>query len=163
MAVDIHIKIDSIPGSSVIDGYEDQIQVRSFGWGMSQPTSFSASSGGGSGKVNMKDLSFTHSVDKATPKLVMACCQGTALAEATLVCNKAGGDAKVPYLKITLTDVIVSSVTPKGEIKDDVPTEEVTLSFASFKIEYQEQDNKGAKKGGPVIGGFDVQKNKKTA
>lgn len=163
MAVDIHIKIDTIPGMSEVKGYEGQIKVESFSWGMSQTTNFSSSSGGGAGRVNMQDVHFVHAVDKATPKLMIACCQGTHIKDAVLVCCKAGGDSPIPFLKITLNDLIVSSVQPSGNNTGDTPTEVVALAFREYKVEYQEQDNKGAKKGGPVISGFDVQKNAKTA
>jgi type VI secretion system secreted protein Hcp len=163
MAVDIHIKIDTIPGMSEVKGFEGQIKVESFGWGMSQTTNFSASTGGGAGRVNMQDLSFVHAVDKATPKLMMACCTGSHLKEAVMVCSKSGGDSTIPFLKITLSDVLVSAVHPSGANDGDTPTETVSLAFREYKVEYQEQDNKGAKKGGPVIAGFDVQKNTKTA
>ena len=130
---------------------------------MSQTTSFGSSSGGGAGRVNMGDLTFVHSVDKGTPKLMVACCTGAHLKDAILVCRKAGGDNAVDFMKITLTNVIVSSVSPSGSNDSDTPSEAVSLSFAEYKVEYQEQDNKGAKKGGPVIAGFNVQKNVKTA
>ena len=112
MAVDIHIKIDTIGGQSEIKGFEGQIQVQSFSWNMSQTTSFGSSSGGGAGRVNMGDLTFVHSVDKGTPKLMVACCTGAHLKDAILVCRNAGGDSAVDFMKITLTDVIVSSVSP---------------------------------------------------
>ena len=163
MAVDIHIKIDTIPGNSEIKGFEGQIQLESFAWNMQQTTSFGHSTGGGAGKVNMGDLVFTHNVDKASPKLMSACCMGTHLKEAVMTCRKAGGESSVDFLKITLSDVIVSSVSPSGTNSGDTPNESVSLAFAEFKVEYQEQDNKGAKKGGPVIAGYSVQKNSKTA
>lgn len=162
MAVDMHIKIDTIPGNSEIKGFEGQIQLESFSWGMQQTTSFGHSTGGGAGKVNMQDLHFVHYVDKATPKLMIACCTGQHIKDAVLTCRKAGGDSAVDFLKITLQDVIVSSVAPSGT-KSDTPSETVSLAFADFKVEFQEQDNKGAKKGGPVISGYSVQKNAKTA
>ena len=110
----------------------------------------------------MADLSFVHFVDKASPKLMIACCTGLHIKDAVMTCRKAGGTSGVDFLKITLTDVLVSSVQPSGTTTD-TPMESVQLSFAEFKVEYQEQDNKGAKKGGPVIAGFSVQKNDKTA
>ena len=91
MAVDMHMKIDTIPGPSEIKGFEGQIQLESFSWNMQQVTSFGSSSGGGAGKVNMGDMTFVHSVDKATPKLMVACCTGAHLKEAILTCRKAGG------------------------------------------------------------------------
>lgn len=163
MAVDIHIKIETIAGDSEIEHFKGQIQVESFSWSMTQTTSFSHSTGGGAGKVNMGDLTFVHVVDKATPKLMTACCTGAHLPEAILTCRKAGGSSAVDFLKLTLKDVIVAGVAPSGTNHGDTPTETVSLAFAEYKIEYQEQDNKGAKKGGPVISGFSVQKNKATA
>ena len=163
MAVDIHLKIDTIEGQSEINGFQKQIQVESFSWNMQQTTSFGHSTGGGAGKVNMGDLVFTHNVDKASPKLMAACCMGTHLKEAILTCRKAGGESAVDFLKVTLTDVIVSSVSPSGTNSGDTPNESVSLAFAEYKVEYQEQDNKGAKKGGPIIAGYSIQQNKKTA
>lgn len=161
MAVNIHIKIASIDGMSEIDGFKGQIQVESFSWGMTQTTNFAASQGGGAGKVNMSDLHFTHTVDKASPKLMLACCNGTHIKDAVLTCRKVGGDAGVDFLKITLTDVLVSSVQASGSNSGDTPSESVGLAFGEYKVEYQEQDNKGAKKGGPVETKFSVQQNKK--
>lgn len=161
MAVNIHIKIDTIEGMSEIDGFAGQIQVETFSWGMSQTTNFASSEGGGAGRVNMSDLTFTHSVDKASPKLMLACCMGTHLKEAILTCRKVGGDSGVDFLKITLTDVLVSGVQAAGSNSGDTPNESVSLAFAEYKVEYQPQDNKGAKKGGPVEAKFSVQKNKK--
>ena len=92
-----------------------------------------------------------------------ACCTGAHIKEAVLTCRKAGGEAAVDYFKLTLTDVIISSVAPSGSNGGDTPSESVSLAFAEYKVEFQEQDNKGAKKGGPVVAGFSVQKNKKTA
>lgn len=163
MAVDIHMKIDTIPGQSEIEGFKGQVQVESFSWNMSQTTSFKNSTGGGAGKVDMGNLQFVHQVDKASPKLMLACCTGAHLKEAILTCRKAGGDSSVDFLKITLTGVIVASVSPSGSNAGDTPMEAVSLAFAEFKVEYQEQDNSGAKKGGPIIGGFNIQKNTKTS
>jgi len=163
MAQDIHIKIDTIPGMSEHKDFAGQIMCESFSWSMSQTTNFASSTGGGAGRVNMGDLTFVHKVDKATPKLMIACATGQHIKDAVLTCRKAGGASGVDFFKITLTDVIVSGVQPAGSNQEDTPTEVVSLAFAEYKVEYQEQDNKGAKKGGPVISGFSVQKNTKTA
>lgn len=161
MAVNIHIKIDTIPGMSQVDGFADQIQVESFAWGMSQTTNFQSAHGGGAGKANVNDLNFTHLVDKASPKLMLACCVGQHIKDAVLTCRKVDGNTGVDFLKITLTDVLVSSVSPSGSNGADTPKESVSLAFAEYKVEYQEQDNKGAKKGGPVEVKYSVQQNKK--
>lgn len=161
MAVNMHIKIATIDGSSPVEGFKDQIQIESFSWGMRQSTSFGRSGGGTSGKVEVGDLNIVHVVDKATPKLMQACCLGKHLDSAVLTCRKAGGESNVDFLTIKLTDVLISSVQPSGTAHGDLPMESVTLAFAAFEVKYQEQDNKGAKKGGEVVAGFNMQENKK--
>ena len=133
MAVNYHIKIDSIPGMSQIDGFADQIQVESFSWAMTQTTNFQSAHGGGAGKVNVANLTFTHLVDKASPKLMLACCTGQHIKDAVLTCRKVDGSGGVDFLKITLTDVLVSGVAPTGATDADTPTEVVQLAFASSR------------------------------
>jgi type VI secretion system secreted protein Hcp len=66
----------------------------------------------------------------------------------------------VDFWKITFTDVLVSGVQ-QGQQQGAHPTETISLAFAEYGVEYQEQDNKGAKKGGPIKHGFNVQKGQK--
>ena len=159
MPVNMHIKIDSIDGSSEVDGFTNQIQLSSFQWDMTQTTTFQDAQGGGAGKVMVDKLKFTHRVDKSTPKLMLACSTGQHIKEAILTCRKVDGKSGVDFLKITLTDVIVARVRP-ASVASDTPVEDVELSMASYKVEYQDQDNTGAKKGGVVEAAFSIQKNK---
>ena len=55
----------------------------------------------------------------------------------------AGGDAALEYIKITLEEIIVSSVTPGGTQSDERLTENVSLNFRKFKYEYTGQTDKG--------------------
>jgi type VI secretion system secreted protein Hcp len=158
MALDTHIKIGSLKGESIVKGFEDQIQVLSWSWGMSQSGTTHMASGGGAGKVNVQDLTFTHYVDSATPNLVKACCTGEHFDTATLTMRKAGGTA-LEYVTLTLTEVIITSVSHGGSSGEDLLTENVTLNFAKFKLSYQPQDAKGAKKGGAVEASYDIAKN----
>jgi type VI secretion system secreted protein Hcp len=159
MAVSMHIKIDTIQGMSEVDGHPNEIQVESFSWGATQTTNFKSATGGTAGVVDVHDLHFTHLYDKSSPKLMQACATGQHIDSAVFTCRKAGGDAAIDFLTITLSNVIVSSVAPSGSNMGDTPVESVSLAFAEYKIEYQEQDNKGAKKGGPIEAKFSVQKN----
>jgi len=160
MAIDTFLKIKGpdVVGESQVKGHEKDIQVLAWSWGLSQTGTTHHGSGGGAGKVNVQDLSFTHYVDSSTPTLVLACCKGTHYDEATLTMRKAGGDP-LPYLTITLKDIIVTSVSGGGSGGEDQQTENVTLNFASFTLAYQPQDNKGAKKGGAIEIKYDIAKN----
>ncbi|HEY4366087.1 MAG TPA: type VI secretion system tube protein Hcp [Steroidobacteraceae bacterium] len=158
MAIDSFLKLGDLKGESQVKGFEAQIQILAWSWGLSQSGTTHIGSGGGAGKVNVQDLSFTHYVDSSSPSLILACCKGTHYPEATLTMRKAGGDP-LPYLTIKLHDIIVTSVSGGGSGGEDQQTENVTLNFAAFDYSYQPQDNKGAKKGGAIEIKYDIAKN----
>ncbi|MBB6091967.1 type VI secretion system secreted protein Hcp [Povalibacter uvarum] len=158
MAIDTFLKLGALKGESQVKGFEDQIQVLAWSWGMSQSGTTHHGTGGGAGKVNVQDLSFTHFLDASSPSLMLACCKGTHYPEATLTMRKAGGDP-LPYLVIKLKDIIITSVSGGGSGGEDQQTENVTMNFAAFEVSYQPQDNKGAKKGGAIEIKYDIAKN----
>ena len=138
MAVDILIKIEGVDGESVIQDHEDEIDVLAWSWGMSQSGSMHVGGGAGSGKVNIQDVSLTKYVDKASPSLMRACCNGEHLTEATLTIRKAGKDA-LDYLKIKMSPVLVTSLDTGGSGGEDRLTENVTLNFAKVEVGYTPQ------------------------
>lgn len=143
MAVDMFIKIDDIKGESADDKHAGEIDVLAWSWGMSQSGTTHMGAGGGAGKVNVQDLSFTHFVDKASPNLIKMCCNGKHFKEAKLVVRKAG-EKPLEYMIITMKDGLVSSVSTGGSGGEDRLTENVTLNFAEFKSEYVPQKPDGS-------------------
>ncbi len=147
MAKNVHIKIDGIEGESADDKHAKTIDVLAWSWGMSQSGSFHTGLGGGSGKVNVQDLSFTKYVDTASTKLESACVTSEHIAKAVLTITKAGGKSPLDYFILTLEDILVSSVSLGGSgDSNEAFTENVTLHFAKFKTEYFTQDAKGVGK-----------------
>ena len=143
MAVDMIIKIEGIDGESQISGHEDEIDVLAFSWGATNSGSMHVGGGGGAGKVNVQDLSFTKYVDSASHALWKHVCDGTHIPTALLTCRKAGGEA-VEYIKVELEEILVSSLSTGGSSGEDRQTENVTLNFAKFKFVYTPQDEAGA-------------------
>jgi len=138
------MKIDTVDCEAQDAKHKNEIDVLSWAWGMSNAGSTHSGSGGGSGKVNVGDLSFTKWVDKASPKLFLACCSGQHFKDATLVVRKAG-EKPVEYLKIKMDMVLVSSIQPTASGRgDDRVTENVTLNFSKVSLDYVPQDDKGA-------------------
>ncbi|MCX9156619.1 type VI secretion system tube protein Hcp [Niveibacterium sp. 24ML] len=148
MAVDMFIKISTIDGESNDSTHKKEIDILAWSWGMSQSGTTHVGGGGGSGKVSVQDLSLTKYVDASSNALMLACCKGSHLDQATLVVRKAG-DTPLEYIKITLEEVLVTSVSTGGSGGEDRLTENVTLNFAKVKFEYQPQNAKGGKDGGP--------------
>lgn len=143
MAVDMFIKIGDIEGESRDHKHGKEIDVLSWSWGMSNSGSAHVGGGAGAGKVNVQDISFTKWVDKSTPKLMLACCNGKHYDEATLVVRKAG-EKPVEYIKIKMSEVMVTAVSSGGSGGEDRLTENVTLNFAIVNYDYTPQDEKGA-------------------
>ena len=144
MAVDMFLKIEGCNGESADSKHKDEIDVLAFSWGMSQSGSMHISGGGGTGKVNVQDLSVTKYLDKASPALMQKCCNGTHFSKAVLTCRKSGGGAPVEYFKVTMEEVLVSSVSEGGSGAEDRQTENITLNFAKVKVEYTPQDSEGS-------------------
>lgn len=158
---DAFLKIDGIEGESPDSKHGKEIQLLSFSFGADQPASSSLGGGSGAGKVNMHDLSIVKQIDKASPKLFVACCTGQHIKSAVLTSRKAGGDQQ-DYMIVTLSDIIVSHVTTAGQAAgtDGLPNEQVALNFSKVNFEYKEQGADGTLKG-TVAGGFDIKTMKK--
>jgi type VI secretion system secreted protein Hcp len=143
MASDMFFKIDDIKGESVDSGHPDEIEVQSWNWGMSQSGTAHSGTGAGGGKVSIQDLSFTKYVDKSSPNLIKLCCSGKPFQSAQLTVRKAGGTKPLEYIKIKLSDGLISSVTFGGGHGEERLTETVALNFASFTYEYTPQTKDG--------------------
>jgi type VI secretion system secreted protein Hcp len=160
MAVDMFLKLGDIKGEAKGDGHKEEIDVLAWSWGMSNSGTAHMGGGAGAGKVNVQDLSFTKYIDKASPDLMLRCCNGGHIPEATLVVQKSGGDKPLDYLKVTLTDLMVTSVSTGGSGGEDRLTENVTLNFAKVKVQYTEQTEKGTAGAKPAMT-WDIAANKK--
>jgi len=154
---DMFLKMDGVEGESLDDKHKNEIELLSYSFGATQPGSAGHGGGSGIGKVQMHDFHFTKYLDKASPKLFEACCTGKHTPKVTLVCRKAGGSQQ-EYLKVVLSDVIVSSIQNSGSGGESLPTENGTLNFSKIETEYRSQDEKG-NLGGAVKAGWDCSKN----
>ena len=145
MATDYFLKLegDAFKGESKQQGHVDEIDVLSWSWGESNAGSAASGGGQGSGKVNMQDFSFAMKICKASPKLLLACATGEHISKATLVCRRAG---KTPqeYLKITLSECLVSSFQTGGSSGDEIPTDSVSINFAKIEYSYSPQKADGS-------------------
>src|SRR5215475_6089574 len=102
MAVDMFMKIAGIAGESKDKSHKGEIDVLAWSWGASQSGTTHEGSGGGAGKANFQDISFTKYIDKGSPALLTRLAKGTHIVDATLVVRKAG-DKPLEYLTLKLT------------------------------------------------------------
>jgi len=151
MAMDMFIKIGALKGESKDSVHKDTIDVLAWSWGMSNSGSAQQGGGAGAGKVNVQDLSFTKYIDKTSPDLMLACCNGKHFDKAVLTVRKAG-EKPLEYLIITLEDLIITSVSTGGSGGEDRLTENTTLNFARVKVQYKEQTPTGGVGDKPEMG-----------
>jgi type VI secretion system secreted protein Hcp len=164
MAATFLLKIEGIKGESQYDGYTDYMQVDTWRVGGSNTGTWGAGKGGTGGTFTADDLDITAKSNKATPKMLEGMAQGKHYKTATLVALKAAGTGKpVEYLKLTLTDVIISKhsmgfeLPPPGSKGSELAVDNFSLNFSKIGVEYKEQTSDGA--AGPgTEGGFDLAK-----
>jgi type VI secretion system secreted protein Hcp len=159
MAVDMFIKIDALKGESKDAKHKGEIDVLAWSWGLSNSGTFHTGGGGGAGKANIQDLSFTKYVDSSSADLQLACATGKHFTKANLVVRKAG-DTPLEYILIELTELMVTSVSTGGSGGEDRLTENVTLNFEQVHFTYWTQTDKGGK-GEPSEWKFNIAENKK--
>jgi type VI secretion system secreted protein Hcp len=150
MAMDMFIKIGDLKGESRDKVHKEEIDVLAWSWGMSNSGSAHMGGGAGAGKANVQDLSFTKYIDKCSPDLMLACCNGKHFDSAKLIVRKAG-EKPLEYLTLTLTEVMITSVSTGGSGGEDRLTENVSLNFAKVKVDYIEQKADGTQGAKPSM------------
>lgn len=155
MAFDAFLKIEGIEGESTDKSHPNEIEIQSFSWGVSNTFSGPIGGGGGQGKASFTDMNFFSLLSKASPTLMLACATGRHFKTALLTCRKAGGDKAVEFLKIKLTDILVSSFQESGSGGGDFPEDSFSLNFAKIEFLYTNQ-----RTGETTETSFDVRENK---
>src|SRR5471030_2705785 len=104
------MKLEGISGESTDHKHKGKTDVLAWSWGVSNSGSAHVGGGAGAGKANVQDLSFTKYIDKCSPDLMLATCNGKHYDKAVLVVRKAG-ETPLEYLTITMTEVLVTSLS----------------------------------------------------
>jgi type VI secretion system secreted protein Hcp len=150
VAVQYFLKLDGIEGESKDAQHKGEIDVLSFGWGVTQTLEGVA----GTAKASFQDLHIVKRVDKASPRLFEACASGEHIKDAVLV-SRRSGKRPLEFLRYKLSGVIVSSYQI-GASAPGAPTDQFSLNFRKIEVEHK------AGKAQPVVrAGWDVAANKK--
>lgn len=142
-ASDFLLELDGIKGESSDTAVQGAIEILSFSWGASNPAVLRTGGGAVAGKVSFQDMHFTNkSVSKASPVLFLKCASGQHIKKAVLHVRKAG--TSETYLKITLTDILVSSYQHKDSGNTAAPAQSESFSLNFTKIEFSYKEAGGA-------------------
>jgi type VI secretion system secreted protein Hcp len=158
MAVDFFLKLDGINGEATDQNHKNEIGVLSWSWGASQTSTVAGGGGSGAGKASLADLHVVKNYDAASVPLFKSLLAGSHIANGVLTANKAGSaDGGKPFLKVTLTELFVTSVQSSGS--SEVPTESVSFSYATIKVEYSKQNEQGVLAAAGMVS-YDVKANR---
>ena len=159
---DAYLLIEGIPGESTAKGFEDHIEVLSYGHNVSQSANMSASTAGGAttGRSTHGDFSIVKELDKASPLLNQQCSSGMHIPTITMVLvRSSGSDDRVPYMEYKLTRCIISSVSVGGGGGDAMPSESVTFNYGKIDWTYTQQKHDDGSGGGKTTGSWNLQTN----
>ncbi len=138
MASDYFIKIDGIDGQSDDKAHGKWIEVVSFTHGSVQNVSVARGADIG-GRGQFLPFSFTHLVDKATPKLQQFCMNGQKIAKVEFhVCRAVAGASTAVY-EVKLENVkITRAIVSRPETQPDGPVEPLeTVDLVAGKITWK--------------------------
>lgn len=158
MAIDLYMKVEGASGESQDSNHKGWTDIHSLYWGATQPHSMSTGSGGGAGRVSFHDLKVVAAIDKAYPAILKHCATGKHLGQIEISMCKAGG-SQIEFGKITLTDVLVTSVSISGANGQDAVVVEYSFQAAKVKSQYWEQTAQGGR-GAESQMGFSIKENK---
>lgn len=122
------------------DGHKEWIEIQSWSWGASNPSSVSG--GGGTGREastpSVSEIVVTKNMDKSSPTLAQGASRGTSKADLKKQTTYNGET----YYQITLTDVMVSSYGVSGHGGDNSgrPMESLSLNFTKISFNYKPQN-----------------------
>jgi type VI secretion system secreted protein Hcp len=152
-----YCKIEGIVGESTDDAHENWIEVLSYSHGITLPSSSHTGGGGGAGKSAHEDFVIAKALDKASPKLVLACCNGEHIPEVVLELCHTGGERQ-KFMEYEMKDVVVASVRPCGNTngEESRPVEEIAFRYGKIKFVYTIFDPQSGASAGYVQTHWDV-------
>lgn len=161
MASDAYLQIEGIKGESADSRHQGWIEVTDVQFGVTQPRSATASTGGGhtAERAELSDMTFTKLSDISSPILFQTCAMGKTIPKAKIEFMRADGNGTpIKYFEIELENVLIGQVRP-DQGPDNMLYETVQLKYSKIKLKYTQQKIGGGV-GGNTTGGWDLAANK---
>lgn len=141
------IKIEGVAGGSTADQFAEQIEVNSFSFSTSQPTSpIRSNNSHVDGRPSLSLFNFTKSCDASSALLLSKLWSGTTLAKATFTASRRDDSENlVPFLVIEMDNIVVANYSVSGGGGD--PYENVALNYSKIMFNYKPQKDGGGSEG----------------
>lgn len=161
MAIDVYLQIEGIKGESADSAHAGWIECLAVHWGVTQPKSATASTGGGhtAERANLSDIGITKLTDMASPMLFQSCAAGRTYPKAKLEFLRADGDGKpIKYFLIELENVLIGHFAANAG-EGSILSESLGLKYSKIKVAYTVQKIGGGASGN-TAGGWDLATNR---
>lgn len=143
----IILDLPGIDGECLLKDFVGKIECLSFSHAVAmQMTSDVSNKERTSGKPNVQDFTISKYMDKASPVLNQACCEGRKIGDATVTVGRNEAGLVMPLMVYKLKDAMVSSVSAASS-GGDKPSETLTLNFTAIQWDYTAQKSDSTKEG----------------
>jgi type VI secretion system secreted protein Hcp len=145
------IKFEGVDGEAQDKSYRGWCNALSFSQGQSLQDSVTGATRR-RGNVVFEDIVVVKELDKASPKLAEAVCKGKVFPKVEIHLTRSNTNTGlVTYYTYELNNVlIVGYRIGGGGYSENIPTEEISLSFEEIKVTYTETDERGVPRGNVV-------------
>ncbi len=144
------VKFDGVDGEAMDKDHDKWIEVESVSARMDLAPASVAGAGGAVSRADLAHDTFilTKWVDKSSPKLAEAACNGKVFPKVEIDMAASYGGSRATYLKYELQNVRITSYSVGGATgSTDRPMEEIALNFGKVKVTYTEDGGKSKGKG----------------
>ncbi len=149
----VFLDLPGVPGDSQVKGFEKQIELNSFQFGLSNPVQMATDKV--RGKATFSEFVVTKKLDKASPALMLRTANMAAFPSARLQVTRSSATGESTVVRYCLTNVQLTSFSQSGSGGGDLPSESVSLSYGTIVQSYTEQSADG-KPGDVFTSGWDV-------
>jgi type VI secretion system secreted protein Hcp len=122
-----YLAIPGIQGDAAAARRQGQIAVDGWSFGCATASAAHAGSGGGAGRFQFSEATFSGRGGRASPVLLQYCATGRAVPEAVLTQDSTGDENGGPITEVRFSDVRVTAYTVTGVA--DARADEFRLSF----------------------------------
>jgi len=143
MGTAIYVNFEGVDGDSEDIDHKDWVSLSSFRQGQYIPASAIGAASGGASSV-FEEIALKKELDKASPKIAAAVSMGKVFPKVDIHITRAMSDGtRVTYYAYELTNVVLTSYRVRVSTKDDIPIEDISLSFEQIKVTYTKYDDTG--------------------
>jgi type VI secretion system secreted protein Hcp len=158
--VRFYLSIPGVPGPSTAKGFEGQIELLTWAWGVDSSGSVGGSGGGGgAGKATPRDVIALADSGIQSPTLMLNANTGHHLQSALISCVRSAKKATTTFMTLKFEELLVTSYAVTPDPTNALPLDLIHLEFARITLTVVAQNADGSP-GIPVVTSYDYETQK---